>query len=149
MVDEFQLLEARANCADAVLLIVAALQQEELTALARRAGEHGLDVLCEVHDEEELRRALDAGCDLIGVNSRDLRTFKVNLDAPFRLAEQLPGRAFAVAESGIESRADIARLRTAGYRAFLIGETLMRAPSPGEALKNLLAELPSPVSSAR
>jgi len=149
MVDEFQLLEARANCADAVLLIAAALQQEELTALARRAGEHGLDVLCEVHDEEELRRALDGGCDLIGVNSRDLRTFKVNLDTLFRLAQQLPGRTLAVAESGIESRADIARLRTAGYRAFLIGETLMRAPSPGEALKNLLAELPSPVSSAR
>jgi len=149
MVDEFQLLEARANCADAVLLIVAALQQEELTALAQRAGELGLDVLCEVHDKHDLRRALDAGCDLIGVNSRDLRTFKVNLDTPFRLAEQFSGRALAVAESGIESRADIERLRTAGYRAFLIGETLMKAPSPGEALKNLLAELPSPVSSAR
>jgi indole-3-glycerol phosphate synthase len=149
MVDEFQLLEARANRADAVLLIVAALQQEELTALLRQAGKHGLDVLCEVHDEEEMRRALDAGCDLIGVNSRDLRTFKVNLDTPFRLAEQLPVGALAVAESGIESRADIARLRTAGYRAFLIGETLMRVPSPGEALKNLLTELPSPVSSAR
>src|SRR2546427_3951472 len=136
MVDEFQLLEARANCADAVLLIMAALQQEELTALARRAGEHGLDVLCEVHDEEELRRALDAGCDLIGVNSRDLRTFKVTLETAFRLAEQLPGRGLAVAESGIERREDIPRLRKAGYRAFLIGETLMRGPSPREAFKN-------------
>src|SRR5260370_37893111 len=107
MVDEFQLLEARANCADAVLLIAAALQQEELTALARRAGEHGLDVLCEVHDEEELRRALDCGWGLIWVNSRDLRKFKVNLDTLFRFAQPLPGSSLAVAGSGIESRAGI------------------------------------------
>lgn len=140
IVDEFQIIEARANSADAVLLIVAALSQEELTALTKRAGALQLDVLCEVHDEEELGRALDAGCDLIGVNNRDLKTFKVDLDTAFRIADMLPHGVVAVAESGIESGGVIARLRAAGYDAFLIGETLMRAPSPGETLKTLLAQ---------
>jgi indole-3-glycerol phosphate synthase len=140
IVDEFQLLEARANGGDAVLLIVAALSAEELIRLARRAGEYSLDVLCEVHDEEELRRAVDAGCTLIGVNSRDLRTFKVDLETAMRLADSIPANALRVAESGIHSGADIARLRSAGYQAFLIGESLMRAESPGEALRTLLAE---------
>jgi len=140
IVDEFQLLEARANGADAVLLIVAALSPEELELLAGRAREYGLDVLCEVHDEEELRRAEDAGCTLIGVNSRDLRTFDVDLETAFRLADSIPKTALRVAESGIHSGADIARLRAAGYHGFLIGESLMKAKSPGEALKGLLAE---------
>jgi len=140
IVDEFQVVEARANCADAVLLITAALAQEELIALARRAAEFQLDVLCEVHDEEELGRALDAGCELIGANSRDLKTFKVDLATAFRIADMLPHGVTAVAESGIESGADIARLRAAGYDAFLIGETLMRAPSPGAALDSLLVQ---------
>jgi indole-3-glycerol phosphate synthase len=139
IVDEFQLLEARANSADAVLLIVAALSQDELVLLMRGARARGLDVLCEVHDEEELNRALDAGCDLIGVNTRDLRTFKVDLDTAFRLADRLPKNAVCVAESGIRSAEDIARLRAAGYRAFLIGESLMRAISPGETLREFVA----------
>src|SRR5277367_1313136 len=103
IVDEFQLLEARANSADAVLLIVAALSQEELLGLAHRARARGLDVLCEVHDEEELQRALDVGCDLIGVNTRDLRSFKVDSETAFRLAKQLPKNVVRVAESGIRS----------------------------------------------
>jgi indole-3-glycerol phosphate synthase len=140
IVDEFQLLEARANGGDAVLLIVAALSAEELIQLARRAGEYSLDVLCEVHDEEELGRAVDAGCTLIGVNSRDLRTFKVDLETAIRLADSIPANALRVAESGIHSGADIARLRSAGYQAFLIGESLMKAELPGEALRTLLAE---------
>lgn len=140
IVDEFQLLEARANGADAVLLIVAALSREELKLLAGRACEYGLDVLCEVHDEEELCRAEDAGCTLIGVNSRDLRTFDVDLETAFRLADSIPKTALRVAESGIHSGADIARLRAAGYHGFLIGESLMKAKSSGEALKGLLAE---------
>jgi indole-3-glycerol phosphate synthase len=138
IIDEFQLLEARANSADAVLLIVAALTPTELVALARGAREWELDVLCEVHDEEELKRAVDAGCDLIGVNTRNLRTFKVNLETAFDLAEKLPQNVVRVAESGIRTSDDVARLRTAGYHAFLVGESLMRAERPGEALRELL-----------
>jgi len=139
IVDEFQLLEARANSADAVLLIVAALTNAELNRLVLGAGLHGLDVLCEVHDAEELQRALDAGCDLIGVNTRDLRTFKVDVETAFRLAERLPKNVVRVAESGIRSAEDIARLRAAGYQVFLIGESLMRAERPGESLRALVA----------
>ena len=138
IVDEFQLVEARANCADAVLLIVAALSERELSSLARGAREQGLDVLCEVHDEEELQRALDAGCDLIGVNTRDLRTFKVDLATAFALAPKFSSEVVRVAESGIHSADDIARLRAAGYDAFLVGESLMRAASPGDALRELV-----------
>jgi indole-3-glycerol phosphate synthase len=138
IVDEIQILEARANGADAILLIVAALSQSELQALARRASECGLDVLCEVHDQKELQRAVDAGCNLIGVNNRDLRTFEVNLEAAFRLADLIPNYAIRVAESGIHSGADIARLRAVGYHVFLIGESLMAAESPGEALRTLI-----------
>jgi indole-3-glycerol phosphate synthase len=143
IVDEFQVLEARANCADAILLIVAALTQDELETLARGARALGLDVLCEVHAAGELQRALDAGCDLIGVNTRDLRTFKVDADTAFRRAGKLPQNVLRVAESGIRSAEDIARLRTAGYQAFLIGESLMRAERPGDALLKLLAQVNS------
>jgi indole-3-glycerol phosphate synthase len=139
IVDEFQLLEAKACSADAILLIVAALSQKELIKLASQAKDYGLDVLCEVHDEEELQRAIDAGCDLIGVNSRDLRTFRVDLETAFRLIELMPKSVLRVAESGIHSAADIASLRSAGYDAFLVGESLMKAVSPGEALRMLTA----------
>jgi indole-3-glycerol phosphate synthase len=145
ILDEFQLLEARANSADATLLIVAALSQAELTSLARGAGKRGLDVLCEVHDEEELQRAVDLGCELIGVNTRDLRTFKVDPETAFRLADRIPKNVVKVAESGIRSGEDITQLRAAGYQAFLIGESLMRAEHPGEALRELLAGVPSNV----
>jgi indole-3-glycerol phosphate synthase len=146
IVDEFQILEARANRADAILLIVAALDQKELVSLAGIARSYSLDVLCEAHDEEELQRALDAGCDLIGVNSRNLRTFEVNLETAFRLAEKIPATCVRVAESGIRSGADIARLRSAGYDAFLIGEWLMKAEHPGEALAKLREEAGTVVS---
>jgi indole-3-glycerol phosphate synthase len=138
IVDEFQLLEARANSADAVLLIVAALTQDELTRLAGAARTTGLDVLCEVHDADELQRALDAGCGLIGVNTRDLRTFKVDLQTAFDLAPTFPASVVRVAESGIHSADDVTRLRAAGYHAFLVGESLMRAERPGEALREIL-----------
>ena len=138
IIDEFQLVEARANCADAVLLIVAALTQAELVALASAARARGLDVLCEVHDGDELQRALDAGHDLIGVNTRDLRTFRVDLQTAFDLAEKFPNDVVRVAESGIHSASDIARLQGAGYHAFLVGESLMRAASPGAALRELV-----------
>ena len=140
IVDEFQLLEARAYGADAVLLIVAALSQAELVGLTMQAHNYGLDVLCEAHDKEEVRRALDAGCNLVGVNNRDLRTFKVDLETAFRLADLIPKNVVRVAESGIQTGADIARLRAAGYLAFLVGESLMKAESPGKALRVLIAE---------
>jgi indole-3-glycerol phosphate synthase len=138
IVDEFQVLEARANCADAILLIVAALKDAELRHLYRRAKEAELDVLCEVHDEAELQRAVDAGCEIIGVNNRNLKTFQVDLANAERLASQIPAGAVKVAESGINSNVDIMRLRSAGYQAFLIGESLMRVDHPGQALLELL-----------
>lgn len=147
ILDEFQLLEARASSADAVLLIVAALSQAELVGLAMQCHDYELDVLCEVHNEDELQRALDAGCNLIGVNNRDLRTFEVDLQTAFRLMPLIPKSAIPVAESGIHNGSDVARLRAAGYQAFLIGESLMKAKSPGEALRTLLAEA-SPLPSA-
>lgn len=139
MVDEFQILEARANCADAILLIVAALEDAELKHLRGVAQSMELDVLCEVHDAEELERAKDLGCECVGVNSRDLKTFHVSLDRAVELAASLPKDAVRVAESGIGTRADMDRMRAAGYDAFLIGESLMRAERPGHALEDLLA----------
>jgi indole-3-glycerol phosphate synthase len=140
IVDEIQILEARANGADAVLLIVAALEQKQLNHLAEIARSQSLDVLCEAHDAEELQRALDAGCDLIGINNRNLRTFEVKMDTAFDLIAKIPDTCVRVAESGIQSGADLARLRVAGFDAFLIGESLMRAKHPGEALAKLLQE---------
>jgi len=140
IVDEYQLLEARVAGADAVLLIVAALDDASLGRLARHARGLGLDVLVEVHDEDELDRAGAAGADLIGVNNRNLRTLAVDVEASFRLAVRMPVGAVAVAESGLKSGMDIRRLQAAGYRAFLIGERFMGAPNPGEALADLLAE---------
>ncbi|HVO62041.1 MAG TPA: indole-3-glycerol phosphate synthase TrpC [Terriglobales bacterium] len=147
IIDEFQLLEARAHHADAVLLIVAALSSTELRNLVRRSRELELDVLCEVHDEDELTRALDADCNLIGVNSRNLRTFEVDLNTAARLGELIPKDVFGVAESGIHSGQDISRLRAEGYQAFLVGESLMKAERPGQALRTLLAEARTTVSS--
>jgi indole-3-glycerol phosphate synthase len=140
MVDEFQVLEARAHGADAILLIVAALTDAELRTLREAARRYGLDVLCEVHDAEELARALPLECECVGVNSRDLRTFEVSMERMAALAAALPVSSVRVAESGIRTAADIATLRAAGYDAFLIGETLMRAAQPGEALRALLQE---------
>jgi indole-3-glycerol phosphate synthase len=140
MVDPFQVVEARANGADAILLIVAALTDAELRTLRDEARRWELDVLCEVHDAEELERAQALECECVGVNSRDLRTFEVSLDRACELAAKLPASAVRVAESGIHTRADMQRLRAAGYEAFLIGESLMRQPRPGEALKQLLGE---------
>ncbi|MGB7553810.1 MAG: indole-3-glycerol phosphate synthase TrpC [Candidatus Korobacteraceae bacterium] len=138
IISEFQLLEARAHRADAVLLIVAALTQTELANLHRRASELHLDVLCEVHDGAELQRALDAGFEIIGINNRDLHTFRVDLNTSLQLAELMPSGVVKVAESGIETGDDIASFRQAGFDAFLIGESLMRAPHPGEVLRQLL-----------
>ena len=138
IVDAFQITEARAHHADAVLLIVAALDDAELRDLRQAARDTGLDVLCEVHDRAELDRALVLDCEMYGVNSRNLRTFEVNSAEAEKLAASLPASAVRVAESGIATAADITRMTTAGYDAFLIGESLMRQPDPGAALAALL-----------
>ena len=138
IVDEFQMVEARAHGADAVLLIVAALTDAELKYLRGAARAMGLDVLCEVHDREQLDRALPLECEMVGVNSRNLRTFEVNSAEAEKLASLLPTDVVRVAESGIGSAGDIRRMTAAGYNAFLIGESLMRAPNPGDALLALL-----------
>jgi len=141
IVDEFQLLEARANSADAVLLIVAALSDGELRNLHTKARSYGLDVLCEVHNEQELGRALDAGFELIGVNNRDLRTFDVDLNTSLELSSRFPPNITRVAESGIHTGMDLHILREAGYHAFLIGESLMKHDHPGHELARLSAEV--------
>lgn len=138
IVDEYQIVEARAHRADAILLIAAALTDAELTRFTAAAHAYALDVLCEVHSGEELTRVRELGCDAYGVNNRDLRTFEVRLETSLRLAEQLPVGAVHVAESGIHTAEDLRSLRAAGFHAFLIGESLMREPEPGAALTALL-----------
>lgn len=138
VVDPYQLHEARVAGADAVLLIVAALSQSELLSLHELARELGLDVLVEVHDAEELRRAVDAGAELIGVNNRDLRDFSVDVERTFRLLDGIPAGAVVVSESGIKESEQLRRLSEAGVHAVLVGETLMRAADPQQALIQLL-----------
>jgi indole-3-glycerol phosphate synthase/phosphoribosylanthranilate isomerase len=138
IVDPYQLWEAWYAGADAVLLIVAALTDRELATLQATAREIGLDALVEVHDREELARALRAGARLVGVNNRDLRTMEVTLQTAHDLAPEIPDEVTAVVESGIKGPGDVRRLRDAGYDAFLIGEHLMSAPDPGAALEELI-----------
>jgi len=140
IVDEFQLLEAKANGADAVLLILSALDDSEFLRFHKRSRELGLDALCEVHDESELQRALNLGAEIIGVNNRDLRTFAVDLGTSERLAPKIPPGVVRVAESGIRRGDDIRWLRACGYDAFLVGESLMRADDPGAELAKMLIE---------
>lgn len=139
IIDPIQIVEARAYGADAILLIMAALDDQKLRELHNEAKALGLDVLCEVHERDEMKRAAFLGFDLIGVNNRDLRSFEVNLENALCFKEEFPPSAVRVAESGIDSPATMAKLREAGYHAFLIGELLMRAPSPGQVLRELLA----------
>ena len=142
IVDEYQIVEARAHRADAILLIAAALSDSELKRLAQAARSLVLDVLVEVHTGEELDCVLDAlgetGADAIGVNNRDLKTFEVSAETSMALIGRIPAIMVRVTESGISTREDIARLRKAGFDAFLIGESLMRQPDPGAALAELL-----------
>ena len=143
IVDEYQIVEARAHRADAILLIAAALTNSELKRFAAAARALSLDVLVEVHTADELTDVLAAlgetGADAIGVNNRDLKTFEVSPSASMALVDQIPASVVRVTESGISTPEDIARLRQAGFHAFLIGESLMRQPDPGEALAELLA----------
>jgi len=137
IVDEYQVYESAIAGANAILLIVAALDDELLVRLRRLAeDELQMDALVEVHTSEEMRRAAACDAKLIGVNNRDLRTFEVSLDTSLRLAREAPGDALLVSESGLNNAADLQRLYEAGYRGFLIGETLMRAENPEQTLRS-------------
>ena len=136
-IDAYQVYVARAIGADCILLIAAALDDAALLELALLAAELELDVLLEVHDEEELDRALDIPVPLIGVNNRNLRTFTTSLDTTLRLRASVGAERLLVSESGIHAPADVARLREAGVDAFLVGEAFMRAPDPGVELARL------------
>jgi indole-3-glycerol phosphate synthase len=138
LVDAYQIVEARAWGADAVLLIVAILDDRELTDLLAAAREVGLDALVEAHTAEEVDRAVRGGARIVGVNNRDLRTFVTSLSTAEALRARIPAGVLAVAESGIDSRPDVARLEAAGFHVFLVGEALMRAPDPGVKLAALL-----------
>jgi indole-3-glycerol phosphate synthase len=137
--EEYQVYESAAAGADAILLIVAALNDETLSHLRRLAEEElQMDALVEVHTSDEMERAKAAGATLIGVNNRDLRTFAVSLETSLSLAREAPRDALLISESGLHSSADLQRLRDAGYHGFLIGETLMRADDPADMLRNLI-----------
>jgi indole-3-glycerol phosphate synthase len=137
VIDPYQILEARHTGADAVLLIAVLLDTATLKNLREESERYGMEALVEVHNEAELTRAVDAGATLIGVNNRDLRSFEVSLDIALDLARMIPKNVLAVAESGIRTAEDLGRLRDAGYVGFLVGEHLMRSPSPGAALRAL------------
>jgi indole-3-glycerol phosphate synthase len=143
MVDEYQIVEARAHRADAILLIATALSDAEMKQFSRLARGLALDVLVEVHTAAELDRVVDAlgegGADAIGVNNRDLKSFEVSLETSLELVERIPSGVLRVTESGIATAGDLARLKAAGFDAFLIGESLMREADPGAALAALLA----------
>src|SRR5580658_3634116 len=144
IIDEYQIVEARAHRADAILLIAAALRRGELKRFAAAAHALALDVLVEVHSSDELDEVLealgDSGADAIGVNNRDLRTFEVNPETSLSLVDRIPFSVARATESGISTNEDITRLRKAGFDAFLIGESLMRQPDPADALAALLAD---------
>jgi indole-3-glycerol phosphate synthase len=138
-VDPYQVHEARALGADAILLIVAALDDAQLRELAGLAGRLGLDVLVEVHDAAELERALALDTRLIGINNRNLRTFETRLETTLDLLARIPADRIVVTESGIHAPADVARMRAAGVHAFLVGEAFMRAEDPGARLAELFS----------
>jgi indole-3-glycerol phosphate synthase len=142
IIDPIQIFEAAIAGADAVLLIVAALDDHLLRELRALAEEElGLDALVEVHTSEELRRALNAGARIIGVNNRDLRTFQISLNISERLITQVPRDRILISESGLQSADSLLRLRKVGFRGFLVGEALMRTPNPETALRNLIAAI--------
>ncbi len=139
IVDPFQVLEARAMGADCILLIVAALEQEVMASLERLALDLGMAVLVEVHDAEELDRALDLATPLVGINNRNLRTFETSLEITLGLLDAIPPDRLVITESGIHSRDDVRRMRDRGVDAFLVGEAFMRAPDPGVELSRLFS----------
>ncbi|MDF1722887.1 MAG: indole-3-glycerol phosphate synthase TrpC [Alcanivorax sp.] len=137
MIDPWQIFESRAMGADAILLIAAALSDEQMNELYHAAQQAGCDVLVEVHTEEELERAVNLNAELIGINNRNLHTFETSLNTTLALAEKVPGDRMIVTESGIHTPEDVKLMRKNGINAFLVGEAFMRAEDPGAALKAL------------
>ena len=144
IVDPYQVWESWISGTDALLLIVAALSDAELAMLLKTAGEAAIEALVEVHDVEELRRAVGAGARIVGVNNRDLRSLEVSLETSVRLAPEIPHHVVAVAESGLKNGDDLRRLRDLGYDAFLVGEHLMQAAEPSQALEAMLVAAGDP-----
>jgi indole-3-glycerol phosphate synthase len=136
-IDEIDVIEAAAAGADAFLLIAALLTVTEMRRFRETGERYGMAALAEVHNQEELQQVIDSGAEIIGVNNRDLRTFEVRLETSLDLAGKIPANATRVAESGIHSAADVARLREAGFQAFLVGEHLMKSADPAMALREL------------
>jgi indole-3-glycerol phosphate synthase len=138
IIDPYQVAEARAAGADAVLLIVAALHDQDLRDLLAEVHRWGMEALVETHDQGEVERAVAAGARIVGVNHRDLRTFEMDMDLAVDIRPLIPADRLVVAESGIRNADDVRRLRAAGIDAILVGETLMAAPDPAAALRELL-----------
>jgi indole-3-glycerol phosphate synthase len=141
IIDEYQVIEARASGADVVLLIAAVLTRKQIKVLSELAKSLGMDVLLEVHNEEELVKSLMPSLDLLGVNNRNLKTFKVNLETSISLSQQIPKEFVKVSESGISSVAAIKILRELGYQGFLIGETFMKTSNPGESAREFINQM--------
>jgi len=135
--DPFHVIEAAAHGADAILLIAALLEEKEMRDLRELAARYRMAALVEVHDTSELETALASGAEIVGVNNRNLHTFEVTLETSLRLAEKIPANVIKVSESGIQARADVARLAAAGFQAFLVGEHLMKSADPEAALREL------------
>jgi len=138
----YQITEAKAVGADVVLLIAAILSAPQIAEFALFAKELGMEVICEVHNEDELEKALQPNVDIIGVNNRNLKNFQVSIENSVRLAEKIPDEFLKITESGLQGVEDIIRLKELGYEGFLIGETFMKEEKPAEALKKLIEQLP-------
>lgn len=145
MIDEYQITEAKAYGADAILLIAAVLTEKQLIYLADSAKNLGMDVLLEIHNEEELQKSLKVNADMIGVNNRNLKTFEVSIDNSKNLARLIPNEFIKVSESGISNTKAIADLKNYGYEGFLIGENFMKTNDPGAAAQEIITELKSMV----
>lgn len=138
ILDEYQILEARSYGADAILLIVSALSQQELKSLIKLVRDLEMTALVEIHDEEELERAFQGGTQIVGINTRNLRSFEVDVSLPFKLRNKIPSSMTVVVESGIKTKEDIQRYMGAGYSAFLVGEALAKAEDRSKAVSQLL-----------
>ncbi len=143
MIDEYQVKEAKAYGADAILLIAAVLTEKQMINLANTAKNLGMDVLLEIHNEEELKKSLKVNTDMIGVNNRNLKTFEVSIDNSKKLAQLIPDEYVKVSESGISNTKAISELKKYGYEGFLIGENFMKTEDPGTAAKKFITELKS------